>query len=74
MNGTEVTISSLSPSAMALGYGIAVSGSDVYVAGQQWDSTTQYYVPYYWKNGVGTALPATTTEDGIATSIAVVVQ
>ncbi|MFZ1086522.1 MAG: hypothetical protein WAN35_16280, partial [Terracidiphilus sp.] len=71
LNGNPTPIAVSDSTESALGSSIAVSGGDIYMAGQQWDASTHLWVPYYWKNGVGTALAADASEDGIASSIVV---
>lgn len=50
----------------AFGAGIAVSGSDVYVAGYVYNSKTGKYVAEYWKNGTATALTDGTQTASVA--------
>ena len=45
---------------------IAVSGSNVYVAGSEWNGTR--YIAKYWKNGVPVSLTGGTSATGIAVS------
>jgi hypothetical protein len=51
---------------------IAVSGSDVYVAGYYYDISTGTFTACHWRNGVRTDLPIPATADGGAIAIVVV--
>ncbi len=64
VNGTSINITDGSNDASATD--IAVSGSDVYVAG--WEYIGNVYVAKYWKNGT----PVTLTNNGFANAISVV--
>jgi hypothetical protein len=45
-------------------YGVATHGTDVYVAGFEYQSGGGYGAPKIWKNGVGTTLPANNSTAG----------
>jgi len=78
-NGIATALPPNSGMGSSSAYAIAVSGSDVYVAGAEisieYDGTTIAnitYIPTVWKNGVATALPLTDdTSRATANAIAV---
>ena len=69
-NGVPINLSATYPDAVfynSQGFGMAMSGNDVYVCGVLY--TSKDNIPVYWKNGVPVIL---TPGTGVATSIAVV--
>ena len=70
LNGT-VTVLPAITSKNAVAESIAISGSDVYIAGYEWDSAKNNYVACYWKNGATAVEVSDGTEFAWATSIAV---
>jgi hypothetical protein len=59
-NGTAVALTDGTYDAFA--YAIAISGSDVYIAGEEYSGTDGTDVAIYWKNGTAVTLSAGTNE------------
>jgi hypothetical protein len=71
INGTRTELAVPGGITRSYARSIAVSGSDVYVAGYYYDSSTSTETACYWINGTRIELPGTPGDDNSASAIAV---